>query len=281
MDESEILNSPHITDHERELREYDDSYRNLVTKFKKDALYTREELQDKFDISLMTTEDILYVRHPHILESLKDILPPVIGFLLILPVYFLVPEISEMLPIWAPLIPMAILGIDSYLEYLRWKYTVYILTTDKVVYKKIYLLEQKPEGKDFLERGQNIEEINSSFVIWDYNLSNITFSNISDVEPNQTTLGKVLEKLGFGYAHIDLYGKGSDGVDRRLEFVMDGSDFAQLLNKRDSIQERLRNRSVDQDTGATPSQQSTKQSAMDDSTENSNDGNEESSENTN
>jgi hypothetical protein len=221
-----------------------------VKQFKKDAVYTREELQDRFDISLMTTEDTLYVDHPHIIASLSDLLPPVVGFFLILPVYFLVPELQDLVPVWAPIIPMLILGVDAYLEYMRWKYTVYILTTDKVVYKKIYLLEQKPEEKDFLERGQNVNEMDSSFVIWDYNLSNITFSNISDVEPNQTTLGKVLDKLfGFGYAHVDLYGKGSDGVDRRLDFVKHGSDFSQLLNKRDSIQERLRNRSVDQDPG--------------------------------
>lgn len=249
MDKSDLLNSPNITDHERELREYDDSYRKLVKKFKKNAVYTREDLQDKFDISLMTTEDTLYVDHPHLLSSLSEILPPVVGFLVVLPVYFLVPELQELVPIWAPIIPMVFLGLDAYLEYLRWKYTVYILTTDKVVYKKIYLLEQKPDNTDFLERGSSVDEMQSSFVIRDFNLSNITFSNISDVEPNQPTLGWLLDKVGWGFSHVDLYGKGSDGVDRRLDFVKDGSDFAQLLNKRDSIQERLRNRSVDQDPG--------------------------------
>lgn len=249
MDKSDLLNSPHITDHERELREYDDSYRNLVKKFKKNSVYTREELQDKFDISLMTTEDTLYVDHPHILASLSNILPPVVGFFLILPVYFLVPELQDLVPIWAPIIPMVILGLDAYLEYLRWKYTVYILTTDKVVYKKIYLLEQKPDNTDFLERESSVDEMSSSFVIRDFNLSNITFSNISDVEPNQPTLGWLLDKVGWGFSHVDLYGKGSDGVDRRLDFVKYGSDFSQILNKRDSIQERLRNRSVDQDPG--------------------------------
>lgn len=259
MDKSDLLNSPHITDHERELREYDDSYRNLVKKFKKNSVYTREELQDKFDISLMTTEDTLYVDHPHILASLSNILPPVVGFFLILPVYFLVPELQDLVPIWAPIIPMVILGLDAYLEYLRWKYTVYILTTDKIVYKKIYLLEQKPDNTDFLERGSSVDKMSSSFVIRDFNLSNITFSNISDVEPNQPTLGWLLDKVGWGFSHVDLYGKGSDGVDRRLDFVKYGSDFSQILNKRDSIQERLRNRSVDQDPGTdTPNPDSNK-----------------------
>ena len=248
MDDTELLDSPHVSDHERELREADESYLNLIKKFRPKQVYSREELQNRFDISLLTTEDVIYADHPHILSHIRDIATPVIALLLIWPLYFFIPDLAPLVPIWIPLGAFIIAGIGATLAYMRWKYTLYLLTTDKVIVKKIYLLQQKPD-KDPLDPDTDAENVRSNFVIRDYNAGKMAYSNMKQIKPHVPTLGWLLGKVNFGFANIDIYGDGTDGVDKDLDYVKYGSELSQLLNKRDTIQERLRNRSVEQDEG--------------------------------